>query len=216
VFYCIILEGVYQHCRWSFQVGAGTGVPGLITARCGAHVTLSDHHDNHHILESLQRSCDENGLHDVKVIPLTWGCFTPSLISLPPQDIVLASDCLYDTKGCACHCVSVCFVHLFVHAFQYLVCLSHYVHCSKLPVVFCFLNNQILRSRRNFKFQFITSWSWYMYRVEFEDVIVTFAYLMEKNPLCEAWTTYQERRWASYYTVYHRELHTILNAIRKK
>ncbi|XP_065898415.1 histone-arginine methyltransferase METTL23-like [Dysidea avara] len=122
----VIYQRKYLKDKSVLEIGAGTGVPGLTAARCGAHVTLSDHHDNHHILESLRRSCDQNGLNDVKVIPLTWGCFTPSLVSLPPQDVVLASDCLYDTK-------------------------------------------------------------------EFEDVIVTFAYLLEKNPLCEVWMTYQER-----------------------
>ena len=74
-------------------------MPGLTAAKCGAHVTLSDHHDNHHVLEALRKSCVQNGLDDVKVIPLSWGCFTPSLVDLPPQDIVLASDCFYDTNG---------------------------------------------------------------------------------------------------------------------
>lgn len=30
---------------------------------------------------------------------------------------------------------------------------------------------------------------------DFEDVIVTAAYLMEKNPQCEMWSAYQERRY---------------------
>ena len=74
-------------------------MPGLTAAKCGARVTLTDHHDNHHVLETLHKSCAQNGLDNVTVVPLSWGCFTPSVVYLPPQDIILASDCFYDTNG---------------------------------------------------------------------------------------------------------------------
>lgn len=36
----------------------------------------------------------------VEVIGLTWGVFSPFLINKsPPYDIILASDCFYDSKG---------------------------------------------------------------------------------------------------------------------
>ena len=34
-----------------------------------------------------------------RIMALSWGVFGPELLSLPPQDIVLASDCFYDSKG---------------------------------------------------------------------------------------------------------------------
>ena len=30
---------------------------------------------------------------------ITWGQFTPNLFKLPKVDIILGSDCFYDTKG---------------------------------------------------------------------------------------------------------------------
>lgn len=35
-----------------------------------------------------------------------------------------------------------------------------------------------------------------MFLADFEDLLVTVAYILEKNPKAEFWTTYQERRYA--------------------
>ena len=80
-------------------MGAGTAIPGLVAAKCGAHVTLSDREDNPQLLEYLNEASALNGVSEVvKVIGLTWGIFSPTLIQLESQDIVLASDCFYDKK----------------------------------------------------------------------------------------------------------------------
>ena len=87
------------------QLGAGTAVPGMVAAKCGAHVTLSDYEGNSRLLSNLKRSCDLNGLtvgsgeDEVKILPLSWGLFSPKFVQLDPPDIILASDCFYDTKG---------------------------------------------------------------------------------------------------------------------
>ena len=123
---------------WSFlaamflQLGAGTAVPGVVASKCGAMVTLSDR-NKPHLVDHLRETCVLNGLVDVDVVCIDWGCFNDALLDLPPQDIVLASDCFYDSKGglhlmggevcvvcacvlcvcvrvcnCACVCVCVC------------------------------------------------------------------------------------------------------------
>ncbi|KAI0236964.1 Methyltransferase-like protein 23 [Lamellibrachia satsuma] len=108
------------------ELGAGTALPGVLAARLGAHVTLSDACHLPHCLENCHRSCQTNGLMSVEVIGLTWGQFSPEMLQLGLVDVILGSDCFYDGK-------------------------------------------------------------------DFEDVLVTVKYLLEKNQKAEFWTTYQER-----------------------
>lgn len=83
------------------QLGAGTAVPGLVAAKCGAHVTFSDREGRPHFNDVMMRSCKLNNIsqEEVDVVEITWGVFSPNLLKLPPQDIVIASDCFYDSKG---------------------------------------------------------------------------------------------------------------------
>lgn len=106
---------IHVYCPFSLlaQLGAGTAVPGLVAAKCGAHVTLSDREDTPRLLDNLRKSCDLNGLtvyvqkeegptssnKAVRIMALSWGVFSPDFIKLEPQDVILASDCFYDTKG---------------------------------------------------------------------------------------------------------------------
>ncbi|KAF2356385.1 Lysine methyltransferase, partial [Trinorchestia longiramus] len=77
------------------ELGAGTSLPGVVAAKCGASVILSDASHLPSCLRIAQLACTTNGL-DVPVVGLTWGLFTPPLLSLPPLDYVIASDCFYD------------------------------------------------------------------------------------------------------------------------
>ena len=81
------------------QVGAGTSLPGVMAAKCGAKVILSDDSNLPKCLENCRKSCQANGLSDVEVVGITWGRFSPDVIKLPALNIILASDCFYDTKG---------------------------------------------------------------------------------------------------------------------
>ncbi|CAN0354097.1 unnamed protein product [Lampetra planeri] len=106
------------------ELGAGTALPGIVAARCGATVTLSD---LPRCLPSCAHSCRVNGLDgSVPVLGLRWGLVTPSLVTMPPLDIILGSDILYEPR-------------------------------------------------------------------DFEAVLVTVSYLLNKNPHGQFWTTYQER-----------------------
>lgn len=81
------------------QLGAGVSLPGVVAARCGAQVILSDSADSPLCLENCRRSCEANGLPDVQVLGLTWGDVSPDLVLLPELDFILGSDVFYEPRG---------------------------------------------------------------------------------------------------------------------
>ena len=44
------------------------------------------------------------------VFPLTWGDFTPSLVALPPQEVLLGADVLYDSAEAEALLATVAFL----------------------------------------------------------------------------------------------------------
>uniref|UniRef100_A0A6I8RL34 Methyltransferase-like 23 n=1 Tax=Xenopus tropicalis TaxID=8364 RepID=A0A6I8RL34_XENTR len=110
----------------SLQVGAGVSLPGVLAAKCGAKVILSDSAELPQCLENCRRSCNWNNITGVPVVGLTWGEISPELLDLPPIDIILGSDVFYEPK-------------------------------------------------------------------DFEDILLTVRFLMERTPRAEFWTTYQVR-----------------------
>ncbi|XP_039429488.1 histone-arginine methyltransferase METTL23 [Culex pipiens pallens] len=81
------------------ELGAGTALPGILAAKCGAHVTLSDCTTLPKTLQHIQRCCRLNGLapgKDIEVIGLTWGLFLDQIFQLGPVDLILGSDIFYD------------------------------------------------------------------------------------------------------------------------
>ncbi|XP_006886245.1 PREDICTED: methyltransferase-like protein 23 [Elephantulus edwardii] len=108
------------------EIGAGVSLPGILAAKCGAKVTLSDNPELPHSLEMCQHSCQMNQLPQVLVVGITWGHVSPDLLALPPQDIILASDVFFEPE-------------------------------------------------------------------DFEDILTTVFFLMEKNPKAQLWSTYQVR-----------------------
>ncbi|XP_040918362.1 methyltransferase-like protein 23 [Toxotes jaculatrix] len=112
--------------RTVLELGAGVSLPGVVAAKCGAKVILSDSAKTPQCLENCRHSCEANGLRDVVVLGLTWGEVSPDLVLLPKLDFILGSDVFYEPQ-------------------------------------------------------------------DFEDVLVTVAFLLRKNPRAQFWTTYQER-----------------------
>lgn len=108
------------------EIGAGVSLPGILAAKCGAEVILSDSAELLQCLETCQQSCRINHLPQVRVIGLTWGHMTQELLALPPQDILLASDVFFEPE-------------------------------------------------------------------DFEDILTTVYFLMQKNPKAQFWCTYQVR-----------------------
>ncbi|XP_053707614.1 methyltransferase-like protein 23 [Synchiropus splendidus] len=120
------------------ELGAGVALPGLVAARCGSRVILSDNSNSPDCLKNCLNSCVANGLEEVVTVGLTWGEVSPDLLQLPPVDLVLGSDVFYEPE-------------------------------------------------------------------DFEDVLLTVAFLLRKNPSAQFWTTFQERSadW-SLETLLHR------------
>ncbi|XP_078448260.1 putative methyltransferase family protein isoform X2 [Wolffia australiana] len=78
------------------ELGAGTSLPGLVAAKVGANVTLTDDSKNPEVLENMRKTCHINGLR-CRVLGLTWGEWDPPLFSLSP-DFLLGADVLYDNS----------------------------------------------------------------------------------------------------------------------
>uniref|UniRef100_M3YPR3 Histone-arginine methyltransferase METTL23 n=2 Tax=Mustela putorius furo TaxID=9669 RepID=M3YPR3_MUSPF len=108
------------------EIGAGVSLPGIMAAKCGAEVILSDSSELPHCLEICRQSCEMNDLPQVRVIGLTWGHVSQDLLALPSQDIILASDVFFEPE-------------------------------------------------------------------DFEDILTTVYFLMQKNPEVQLWSTYQVR-----------------------
>ena len=127
-------------------------MPGITAAKVGAALTtLTDRATNPRLTEALRRTCQLNRVPEsrVQIVPLSWGVFSPELLQLPPQDILLASDCFYESTGQG---------------------------SISDPVE---TNDNL----------------WWLYCTDFEDILVTVSYLMEKNKNCKFWTCYQDRRY---------------------
>ncbi|XP_043946425.1 methyltransferase-like protein 23 isoform X2 [Protopterus annectens] len=80
------------------EIGAGVSLPGIVAAKCGANVTLSDSACLPCCLENCHRSCQMNSLSDVHIVGLTWGQISPDLLLLPTLDIILGSDVFYEPE----------------------------------------------------------------------------------------------------------------------
>ncbi|XP_033629995.1 methyltransferase-like protein 23 [Asterias rubens] len=100
----VLAQYIWKKRKWIFgkrvlELGAGTALPGILAAICGAVVTLSDHSRYPRCLENCLKSCQANDLRDsVDIVGLSWGEFPPGIFQLPTFDVILASDCFYDTK----------------------------------------------------------------------------------------------------------------------
>ncbi|GKV44115.1 hypothetical protein SLEP1_g51334 [Rubroshorea leprosula] len=98
----ILAEYVWQQrLRFSgvsvVELGAGTSLPGLVAARVGSDVTLTDDANRFEVLDNMRKVCDLNKLK-CKVQGLTWGLWDESLFCLNPK-IILGADVLYDSSA---------------------------------------------------------------------------------------------------------------------
>ncbi|KAG8371659.1 hypothetical protein BUALT_Bualt13G0111200 [Buddleja alternifolia] len=98
----ILAEYVWQQkSRFSganvVELGAGTSLPGLVAAKVGADVTLTDDSKRSEVLDNMRRVCSLNDLK-CKVLGLTWGVWDSPVFSLHPN-IILGADVLYDTSA---------------------------------------------------------------------------------------------------------------------
>ncbi|XP_059163950.1 histone-arginine methyltransferase METTL23-like isoform X1 [Physella acuta] len=80
------------------EIGAGTALPGIVAAKCGANVILSDSNSYPQCLDICRESAQLNDVPNVAVVGITWGEVTSVLTDLPNIDVILSSDCFYDSK----------------------------------------------------------------------------------------------------------------------
>ncbi|KMT09319.1 hypothetical protein BVRB_6g134160 isoform A [Beta vulgaris subsp. vulgaris] len=98
----VLAEYVWQQ-RYRFsgisalELGAGTCLPGLVAAKVGADVTLTDDSKRVEVLDNIKRVCDLNKL-SCKVLGLTWGIWDVQIFDSRPQ-MFLGADVLYDTSA---------------------------------------------------------------------------------------------------------------------
>lgn len=80
-------------------MGSGTALPGILSAKCGAFVTLSDSCILPKTLSHINRCCTINKLQpgkDISIIGLSWGLLLNNIFNLGPIDLIISSDCFYD------------------------------------------------------------------------------------------------------------------------
>ncbi|KAL1517258.1 hypothetical protein ABEB36_001045 [Hypothenemus hampei] len=81
------------------ELGSGTALPGILAAKCGAYVTLTDSATLPKSLAHINRSCQLNNLSNssqVRIIGLTWGLFLSNFESIGPVDLIIGSDCFFE------------------------------------------------------------------------------------------------------------------------
>ncbi|OIV94860.1 hypothetical protein TanjilG_22057 [Lupinus angustifolius] len=98
----ILAEYVWQHKQrfhgsTVLELGAGTSLPGLVAAKLGARVTLTDDSQRLQVLDNMRKVCDLNKLN-CNVQGLTWGVWDSSIFNLHPT-IILGADVLYDSNA---------------------------------------------------------------------------------------------------------------------
>ncbi|XP_027178366.1 methyltransferase-like protein 23 isoform X3 [Coffea eugenioides] len=97
----ILAEYVWQQrSRFSganvIELGAGTSLPGIVAAKVGADVTLTDDSNRPEVLDNMRRECELNNV-TCKVLGLTWGVWDEPIFTLCPN-IILGADVLYETS----------------------------------------------------------------------------------------------------------------------
>lgn len=92
------------------ELSAGTALPGLLAAKCGARVRLSDSPDLPRCLSNVERSCKLNDLQYIPIHGIKWGKLTDEIRTLPKLDFIIASDCFYDTQDFEDILVTVAFL----------------------------------------------------------------------------------------------------------
>jgi len=82
------------------ELGAGTALPGILLAKIGCNVILSDSVTSPICVNNCREAVKLNNLeNNVEVIPLSWGMITTKLLALKNKlDFVIGSDLFFDPE----------------------------------------------------------------------------------------------------------------------
>ncbi|XP_052796253.1 histone-arginine methyltransferase METTL23-like [Mya arenaria] len=99
----VLAQFIWHNRRWVknkvvLELSAGTALPGIVAAKCGATVHFSDCPEMPECLRNVKRSCDANNLRDNIVHGITWGRIDGVVTKLPKLDVIISSDCFYNPK----------------------------------------------------------------------------------------------------------------------
>ena len=87
------------------KLGSGTCLAGIVAAKIGAKITLSESHIIYYDVNLMKENILANNIElntksnepgTVSTTPLTWGIFDMYITKLEPFDYIISSDCFYD------------------------------------------------------------------------------------------------------------------------
>lgn len=80
------------------ELGAGTALPSILAAKCGANVVITDSATLPKTLQNIHHCVEANDIppERVRIVGLTWGLFLSQIFELGPIDLIIASDCFYE------------------------------------------------------------------------------------------------------------------------
>lgn len=88
----LIKSNVIKPGMTVLEIGCGLGLPGIIAAKLGAKVTLTDYLEE--ALTFAKNNCELNNLNEIKFDVMDWRNPSPTLSA----DIILASDITYERR----------------------------------------------------------------------------------------------------------------------
>jgi methyltransferase-like protein 23 len=85
----------YHFNLWNFFDFAGTSLPGILAAKMGASVILSEYSLNSEAIERCRKQATLNNV-SVEIAGIMWGKVTWDLLQLPALDYILLADVFYE------------------------------------------------------------------------------------------------------------------------
>ena len=80
------------------ELGAGTALPSMVAAKCGARVIVSDLMGSD-ALRNCKQAFVRNDIASATILGISWGEITPELCDMPPIDLIIGADVFYDPNG---------------------------------------------------------------------------------------------------------------------
>ncbi|KAK8803723.1 hypothetical protein WA158_001417 [Blastocystis sp. Blastoise] len=81
------------------ELGCGPGLSGIVAAKVGARVYLTDKDNPETLLKTCEMNCIINNIYEsCSIFSLNWGHFASNMCQIPALDWIIGSDIFYDSK----------------------------------------------------------------------------------------------------------------------